>query len=198
MFKTLKVLLLSVILVLSFYSLPAAVEKSDIDSIVSYTKSVEKGKYNNFKVNKVISTLSGITKAEVVYLWSKENTADHDYFDCKWTIHLLRITHCLERDITTLEIFSKDYEDFVSRKSRGFTEWLLSDNNLDGKIDLAYRDYVIISCEDDDCINNRIIYSNYPKGFRNMDWYTPSEEEREKRYNKEIDYWVKTIWGTKE
>jgi hypothetical protein len=97
-----------------------------------------------------------------------------------------------------LEILAKDYQDFVSINSRGFTEWVLSDDNLDGKVDFAYRDHSIVICYDEDCVSNYIVFPSYPKGFINMDWYTPSEEEREERYNKEIDYWMKTIWGAKE
>ena len=198
MFKTLKVLLLSVILVLSFYSLPTAVEKSNIDSIISYTESIPEGKYDNFKVYKIIKNFPNGMEIEITLLWSKENTADHDYFDWTWTIHVLRIKHHLTYDVTKLEILAKDYEDFVSPNSRGFTEWVLSDDNLDGKVDFAYRDHSIVVCHDEDCVNNYIIFPSYPEGLINIDWYTPSEEEREERYNKEIDYWTKTIWGAKE
>ena len=88
---------------------------------------------------------------------------------------------------------SRDYQEFVSVRSRGFTEWVLSDFNLDGKIDFVYRNYTIIACISDDCVNNYIIMPIYPKGFISKEWYTPSKEESNKRYNNEINYWMKII-----
>jgi len=196
MFKILKILSLSVILVLSFYSLPTAVEKPKIDSIVSYAKNIEAGKYNNFEVYKVINTTINGSKIETTLLWSKENTAEHDYFDWKWTLHVLKVHHYITYDVDELEVISRDYQDFSTVKSRGFIEWVLIDGDLDGKIDLAVRDYFILSCEDDDCIDNHFIMPYYPEGFINKDWYNLSEKESNKKYDKEINYWMKTIWGT--
>ena len=96
-----------------------------------------------------------------------------------------------------LEIVSRDYQEFATTRSRGFDQWILVDVNLDGKIDIVYKDYTIIACEDDDCINNYIIQPHYPEGFINNGWYNPSEEKSNERYNKEINYWMNTIWGEK-
>jgi len=197
MFKTLKVLSLFIGLILLFSFSSEAVEKSNIDSIVSYVKSTTKGEYNGFKVFKTMGSGPVGIKTEITHLWSKENTAVQDRFDWTWTIHVLRIKHYSLRGTISLEILAKDYQDFVSPNSRGFTEWGLTDDDLDGKVDFAFRDYSVVACIDDDCTSNHILFVDYPKGFRNMDWYTPSEEEREERYNKEINYWMKTIWGVK-
>jgi len=197
MFKILKILLLAVILTLSFYSSSASVEKFTIDSIVSYANSIEQGKYNNFEVYKMIDILRDGTKVEITLFWSKENTADHDYFDWSWTIHMLKINRYLAYNITELETIPKDYQDFVSIRSRGFTQWILADIDLDGKVDFGSRDFSIVSCNDEEegCTNNHIIMPSYPEGFIDVDWYTPSEKESQKRYDNEIGYWTKTIWG---
>jgi len=197
MFKIFKVVLLSIVLTLVFSFSYGAVEKSNIDSIMSYTKSVKEGKYDNFEVYKVINNLLDGTQVKITLLISKENTADHDYFDWKWTIHILKIYNYLAYDAMELEIASKDYQDFVSTRSRGFVQWILIDKDLNGKADIRERRYTIVACEDDECENNYIVIPSYPEGFINKNWYYPSEEESNERYAKEINYWIKTICGGK-
>jgi len=201
MFKILKILLLSVVLTLLFYSSSTSVEKSTIDSIISYANNVEQGEYNNFEVYKIMNTLLDGTKVETTLLRSKENTSKHNYFDWKWTLHVLKVFSYPTYTYSTseLEIISRDYQDFATIRSRGFEEWGLTDINVDGKVDFVYREYMIVICDDDeeDCANNHIIMPYYPKGFINKNWYSPSKEESQKRYDKEVDYWTKIIWGQK-
>lgn len=199
MFKNFKPLLLSIGLLLIFSFSYGSVEKSNINSIISYAKNVEKGNYDNYDVYKIVNIISDGSEVETTLFWSKENTADHDYFDWKWTIHVLKIHYYKAYNTIKLEIASRDYQDFVSIRSRGFIQWALVDVTLDGKINSALRDFSIVACDDEEegCIHNHIIFPNYPKGFINTNWYNPSEEESNERYNKEINYWIKTIWGEK-
>lgn len=197
MFKLFKALLLSVGLLLIFSFSHGSVLKPDIDSITSYAVNIEPREYNNFSVYRVIETLSDGSKSEITYLRSKENTADHDYFDWEWTLHVLKIHYYPTHNRIKLEIISRDYKDFITIKSRGFEQWVLVDINLDGIIDIERKSYTILVCENDECKHTYIIRPTYPEGFINPNWFILTKEEVNKKYEKEINYWMKTIWGEK-
>ena len=196
MFKTLKVLLLSIGLLLIFSFSHGSVEKSNTDSIISYAKNVEEGKYDNYNVYKATNTTRDSTEVETTLFWSKENISGYNY-DWRWIIRVLKVHYYKAYGVVELEMVVRYYQDFTTIKSRGFEQWMLVDTNLDGKINVVRRKYVIVACEDHDCVDNYIIQPYYPKGLINKDWFNPSKEESNKIYDKEINYWMKTIWGEK-
>ena len=195
MFKFFKPLLLSIVLLLIFSFSYGKPEKTSMSSIVSYAKTLEVGEYNNFDVYKVPKINSLGSEFEIIYLISKENTAEHNKFDWRWTSHILKINYFPSYNITELEVIVRYYKDFITTKSRGFEQWILVDYGIDGVIDTIKRDYSILGCNDDKCKSNYLILPEYPEKFVNKDWYNPSEKDANKIYNNELNYWSKIIWS---
>lgn len=203
MFKFLKIGLLSVILALSFSASAIAIEKSKVDSIVNYTRDLEAGEYNGYSVIKD-KEIFFRSETDVIWLRAEENTTAHDYFKMTWKLHVLKVYTVpgSSTDQRIVMVIFRNYTNFVTPRSRGFEEWWMMDMQPDGLIGThekyyTGKEYTIVICKNDEegCYPNWIILPRYPGGFINADWYDPSLEELQKRYDEEINYWIKVIWG---
>jgi len=206
MFKFLKIGLLAIVLALSFSASAIAVEKSKVDSIVNYTRDLEAGEYNGFKVIKDKEQFFHAL-TDVIWLRAEENTGLHDNFRTTWRLHVLKVYTVpgASTDHRIVRVIFRDYTNFLSARSRGFEEWWMMDVEPDGLIEehekyYTGKEYVIIACKNDegDCSPNWIIIPNYPPGFRNLDWRNPPLEELQEKFDREINYWVQVIWGKEE
>lgn len=206
MFKFLKMGLLAIVLALSFSASAVAVEKSKVDSIVNYTRDLEAGEYNGFKVIKdKESIFHALT--DVIWLRAEENTGLHDNFRTTWRLHVLKVYTIpgSSTDHRVVRVIFRDYTDFISVRSRGFEEHWMMDVEPNGLIEehekyYADKRYVIIACQndEDDCSPNWIVMPRWPAGFRNPDWNEVPLEELQEQYDIEINYWIQVIWGKEE
>jgi hypothetical protein len=206
MFKFLKIGLLTIVLALSFSASAVAIEKSKIDSLINYVKDIEAGEYNGFTVYKTIEPFLH-QPTDVIWLKVEENTTPHDYFRITWRLHVLKIYDVPETDYHLIRVIFRNYADFITVRSRGFEEWWIMDMEANGIISetekwQSGKNYVIMACPNgdasEDCSNNWIIKPSWPAGFRNMGWASPSLEELQEQYDKEINYWIQVIWGKEE
>ncbi len=117
----------------------------------------------------------------------KENTADHNYFDWTWTVHLLTWTYPGVNDKTPgwFQLEAKDYQEFVTADSRGVLVTKIVDKNMDGVVDEYRRDYYVVMQ------GNTIMMPDYPKGYVNPDWNTLTEAEQNRFLQRELNFWIK-------
>ena len=127
------------------------------------------------------------TVKEIVLL-QKENTTGHDHFEWSWTQHTMAYWHWVGYPEHGHFIMTPaDYQEFITVDSRGFVNWILTDMKADGVLDRAVRDFVITAQTND---SDYIIIPSYPDGFVDVDWYTPSKDEAEARFDRELSYWL--------
>uniref|UniRef100_A0A6M3K401 Uncharacterized protein n=1 Tax=viral metagenome TaxID=1070528 RepID=A0A6M3K401_9ZZZZ len=119
---------------------------------------------------------------------SDENLTKHSAFKWKWTIHVACYEYVMNmKDKGIISFTIKEYQSFVSPDSRGYVLWRLIDFNRDGVVDKYNREYRIVGPDD---IH---ILPNYPEGFVNNDFCSPTQKESQKRFDKEIEYWMGII-----
>jgi hypothetical protein len=115
-------------------------------------------------------------------LTSKENRAEHEHFRWRYDIHL--VTLYREETDWYLQFQVKEYQEFVSKDSRGFILWTFLDYDMDGEFDSVSRSYHLV-------MQNRVfMMPEYPQGFISRDWYDVSSKEAEKKFDREVNYWV--------
>lgn len=201
MFKFLKVGLLTIILALSFSVLAVTAEKSDVESIVSYARNAEPGEYGNLDVYRTEAWYQG-SEVKVRTLRFKQKTSGGDDFWWTWTLHVARVYYYKGWDKSQFQIIVRYYQDFSSPGAQGFEEWMIGDIDLSGNIceleEARYcaRDFVILQCYEDDknCSNsNWIMLPICPDGYINTDWYRPSLEEWQKKFDEEVNFWLEII-----
>ena len=119
---------------------------------------------------------------------NEENTTNHDYFDWSYIRHFVIWTHIGLDDNNEgyFTFIAKDYQEFVTANSKGVVVFKIIDKDMDGKVDSYNRNYWIV-------INgNSIIMPDYPKGFIDPNYSTPTEAELDRFLQRELDYWMKT------
>jgi hypothetical protein len=78
----------------------------------------------------------------------------------------------------------KEYQEFVSPDSRGFVLWTLFDYDMDGELDSVERRFIVV-------MQDRVLMMpEYPAGYINTEWYSVPREEAEKRFDREVNYWL--------
>lgn len=115
-------------------------------------------------------------------LYSEENLANHDHFDWRYDMHYVTLyceeIHCF------LRFQVKEYQEFVSPDSRGFVLWTLFDYDMDGEFDSVERRFIVV-------MQDRVLMMpEYPEGYINTEWYSVPREEAEKRFDREVNYWL--------
>lgn len=118
-------------------------------------------------------------------LANKENTASHSNFDWTWINHYLHYSYEKPNfGRAAIEFLAKEYQEFVSTDSRGFTVMRVIDYDRDGRADYKHRRFVMIMQ------NNLVIMPDYPEGYINTEWYTPTQEEADAFLKREMKYWI--------
>ena len=119
-------------------------------------------------------------------LANKENTTSHDHFEWTWINHFVHWTYnSPDFDNAMVTYVAKDYATFISPDSRGFVLMKVIDFDRDGISDYAERRWIPVMQ------NDTVMMPDYPKGFVNLDWYQPTQEEAEEFIKREMAYWVK-------
>lgn len=118
---------------------------------------------------------------------AEENTTGHDHFQWSWIRHFLTWSYIGLDDSNQgyFTFVAKDYQDFVTANSKGVLVMKIIDKNMDGKVDSYSRNYYIVINGDS------IIMPDYPKGFIDEDFFTPTEAELDRFLQRELDYWMK-------
>jgi hypothetical protein len=139
---------------------------------------------NKFLVYDKYNSMTGYSHK---YYVLRENTADHDHFDWKWTIHFLTWTYpgLYENVPGYFQIEAKDYREFVTADSRGVLVTKVVDKDMDGIIDEYKREFYLVMQ------GNTILLPFYPKGYLNPDWNPPTEAEQNRFLQRELDFWIK-------
>lgn len=118
-------------------------------------------------------------------LISQENLTDHDHFDWRLDVHYVTL-FCAEENCS-LKFQVKEYQEFVSPDSRGYVLWTLYDYDVDGKVDSAKRRFIVVMQD------KVVMMVDYPEGFVDMQWYKPSKEEKQERFEKVINHWMSIV-----
>ena len=134
----------------------------------------------------VYDRYSSTTGNSYKYFIAKENTADHNYFDWKWTIHFLSWIYLGldENGPGWFQLEAKDYQEFVTEDSRGVLVTRIIDKNMDGIVDEYKREFYIVH-------GNTITMPFYPEGYVNPDWNILTQEEMNEFLQRELNYWIK-------
>ena len=115
-------------------------------------------------------------------LTSKENLTNHDHFDWRYDRHFVTL-HC-GVIYCFLEFQIKEYQEFTSPDSRGFVLWSFFDYDMDGEFDSVERRYNLV-------MQDRVLMMpEFPPGYVNKEWYYVPKDEAEKRFEKEVNYWL--------
>jgi hypothetical protein len=115
-------------------------------------------------------------------LASHENLANHNNFDWRYDMHFVTLYSGEVNSYLRFQV--KEYQEFVSPDSRGFILWTFYDYDMDGELDSVDRKYYLI-------MQNRVfMMPDYPPGYINKDWYNVPKEEAEKRFQREVNYWL--------
>jgi hypothetical protein len=198
-FKLLKIVLLSIILLLSFSVLGTAAEKPDVKFILNYAKNSEIGKYRDFSVFRWEEPyLDNIITKVTMFLFD-ESDLNTSYIQ-SWKVRAIIINHYVAQNYFLLTVIHRNYRDFVSPRSQGYVEWRMYDIDANGiitNIEASYasKNYDIVICKnnDDSCKDNYILFPVYPEGYVNSNWYHLTTKECQELYDKEINYWLKAI-----
>ena len=112
----------------------------------------------------------------------EENRAKHDHFKWRYDRHYVTLyrgeTHFF------LQFQVKEYQEFISPDSRGFVLWTFFDYEMDGKFDSVKRSYYLVMQE------RVVMMPEYPAGYINTQWYEVPKKQAEKRFKKELNYWL--------
>lgn len=119
-----------------------------------------------------------------VFVLSAEEDITKFKYKWRWETHTVRVVVGPDGSKLAVEFVKKRHQKFAT-PGRGYEQIIVLDINADGKVDRARRYYTIVG-ED-----NIIISPIMPKGFVNSDWYKVSEEEAQKTYEEEMNYWIK-------
>jgi len=152
------------------------------NDVVSICEFIMSDKSNEIIVNEEVNEE---TKHGFRTLFSEENLTGHDHFKYRWDVHYVCYEYNINmknKGIITFTI--KEYQSFISPDSRGYVLWRLSDFDRNGVVDSYSRDYFIVGPD------NIHILPQYPDGFINSDFHKPSLEESQKRFDREIEYWM--------
>jgi hypothetical protein len=115
-------------------------------------------------------------------LTSEENRAEHEHFKWRYDIHL--VTLYGREAHSYLQFQVKEYQEFVSKDSRGFILWTFFDYDMDGEFDSVRRSYHLV-------MQDRVFMTpEYPLGFISRDWYDVPAREAKQRFDREINYWL--------
>lgn len=118
-------------------------------------------------------------------LASEENLTKHDHFDWRYDMHYVTL-FCGEPNCF-LKFQVKEYQEFVSPDSRGFVLWTFFDYDMDGEFDSVERRYDLV-------MQDRVVMMpEFPAGFISREWYHVPREEAEKRFEKEVNYWLALV-----
>lgn len=118
-------------------------------------------------------------------LASEENRSKHEHFKWRYDIHI--VTLFSGEIYSYLQFQVKEYQEFVSKDSRGFILWTFIDYDMDGEFDLVVRTYHLVMQD------NIIMMPEYPEGFVSKDWYDVSTKEAGERFDREVDYWLELV-----
>ena len=115
-------------------------------------------------------------------LTGEENRAEHDYFKWRYDIHLVTLYGGKAHFYLQFQV--KEYQEFVSKDSRGFILWTFFDYDMDGEFDSVRRSYHLVMQ------NSMLMTPEYPQGFISRDWYDVPAKEAKKRFDREVNYWL--------
>lgn len=117
----------------------------------------------------------------------EENRSKHEHFKWRYDVHF--VTLFSGEIYSYLQFQVKEYQEFVSKDSRGFILWTFLDYDMDGESDLVIRTYYLVMQ------GNVIMMPEYPQGFVNKDWYDVPTTEAGKRFDREVNYWLELAKG---
>ncbi len=129
---------------------------------------------------------------------SKEEDISKFDWKYRWNIHALYasidVVDGFEIPTNDLTSTVRYYKDLVSPHGRNFVEYTFKDYDSDGTLESAKRDFRLSQTDEDgDDAFFYFMFPDYPKGFVNKDWFTPSPELAQEKYDKEIDYWQEVM-----
>lgn len=149
------------------------------------------------KVNRLIYYIEAgkldkyITQKKSDWMGIREKVAVGEYdIDYRWDVHYLEIDfHGAHGNYIFVAL--RHYQE-LSTPGIGFEVWEFFDRDRDGTIDRFVRDYKIT-------VDNIFVDpgSYWPPGLRNKEWFSPPEEEVNKVFEKELDYWLMKVEGEK-
>ena len=113
---------------------------------------------------------------------SEENRAEHEHFKWRYDIHLVTLYGGKAHSYLQFQV--KEYQEFVSKDSRGFILWTFFDYDMDGKFDSVKRSYHLVMQD------SVLMTPEYPQGFIRRDWYDVPAKEAKKRFDREVNYWL--------
>ena len=115
-------------------------------------------------------------------LVSEENRIEHEHFKWRYDIHLVTLYGGAVHSYLQFQV--KEYQEFVSKDSRGFILWTFFDYDMDGTFDSVRRTYHLVMQD------SVIMVPEYPRGFISMDWYDVPTKEAMQRFDREVNYWL--------
>lgn len=185
--KLLRFLAATVLTLGLVFSNATTLHSSDTDVVMDYTVIKEfiadEDRRSEFLYGNRYNPNNGLTTTSLV---SHENRTAHEHFEWVWTDHYMHWQYVAPDIGSAFVTFAtKEYQTFVSPDSRGFTVTKVVDFDRDGKVDYSERKFVLVMQD------NVVMMPDYPKGFRNLDWLTISQEEADQILQKEMRYWVK-------
>ena len=120
-------------------------------------------------------------------LASEENRSNHEHFKWRYDIHLVTLFSGEAHSYLQFQV--KEYQEFVSKDSRGFILWTFFDYDMDGEFDLVMRTYHLVMQD------NVIMMTEYPQGFVSKEWYDVPTMEAGRRFDREVNYWLEVAKG---
>ena len=118
-------------------------------------------------------------------LTTKEDLTQHGNFEWRYNSHF--VTLYSRGGSYFLEFRVKEFQEFISPDSRGVVHWKFSDYDMDGECDVVKRNYFLVMQ------NDILMAPEYPKGYLNPRWSHPPRRESNKRFEKEVDYWLNLV-----
>jgi len=132
-----------------------------------------------------------ISETEGVALLRIEEVPPGSTIRYEWTVHTIRIWFHPNISVKTIEFLVKKYKDTpitgrTWKEALSCEELIFVDHFLDGQLDGFSKDYFVV-------VDGDAIFQDWPDDFRNMKYYTPSEEEKHRLYKDEINYLLNNI-----